>query len=155
MLAELAKKHDDWIRYATYISKDAELAHDLVGDMYVKLAGYDKEVNDSYVYYAIKHLWVDHTRREKKRAILEKEVRYFNDVYETVSEETESIIPDLPLPDCLSWVEKQILLMRQTRSGRDIGRQFHLNYQLVHRIEKRAKEKLTQWARQLEVQETL
>lgn len=150
MLEELSKHHDKWLRMANGICKDPVLAEDLVGDMYVKLAGYDKEFNDPYVYYAIKHLYIDYIRTNKKMAEAYEHIQYTGKM-DCQNEEPEPE-KEMVLPDCLTWVEKQILLLRQTKSGRDIERQYHINFQKVHRIEKKAKDKITAWINQSEVQ---
>lgn len=152
MLEQLALHHDKWLRMANGICKDPVLAEDLVGDMYVKLSEYDKEVNDPYVYYAIKHLFIDHVRAAKKTAELHAHLQYEGMMYSTEPETQPELHNEIIFPDCLTWVEKQILLLRQTKSGRDIEKQYHINYQKVHRIENRAKEKLTAWVKKSEAQ---
>lgn len=145
MIEKLALKHSTWVSMARGICKDAYLADDLVSDMYIKLSAYDKEVNDYYVFYTIKHLYINWLRQENKFTGIE------NAAFITVDDEVKKYIPDY-IPDCLTWVEKQILLLRQDKSGRDIEKQYHINFQKIHRIEKKAKEKLTEWAKSYEGQ---
>lgn len=147
MLEKLALKHDLWVKMARGICKDAYLADDLVSEMYLKLSEYDKELNEFYVYFAIKHLFINWIREEKKLQSVEIVDNILT--FEHVEE-----IENIELPDCITWVEKQILLLRQEYSGRDIAKQYHLHHVKVHRIEKQAKEKLKEWAKTLKAQET-
>lgn len=140
MLEKLALKHDLWVKMAKGICKDAYLADDLVSEMYLKFSYYDKEVNEFYVYYAIKHLYIDWLRSEKKQNK--------TDLIDNIATESESEFINIELPDCVTWVEKQILLLRQEYSGREIAQQYHLHHVKVHRIEKQAKEKLKEWAKE-------
>ena len=140
MLEKLALKHDLWVKMARGICKDVYLADDLVSEMYLKFSEYDneKEVNEYYVYYAIKHLFVNWLREEKKLQATE--------IYDNLTifeEDEEKIMFDVP--DCISWVEKQILLLRQEMSGHEISRKYHIHSSKVYRIERVAKEKIKIW----------
>ena len=137
MLEKLALKHSTWVKMAKGICKDSYLADDLVSEMYLKFANYDKELNDYYIYYAIKHIYIDWLRQEKKLK--------FVDLLDNLMIVEESIQEEKEIPDCITWVEKQILLLRQELSGREIEKQFKINYQKVHRIENKAKEKINLW----------
>lgn len=122
------------------ICKDDYLADDLVSEMYLKLSTVNKEVNEAYVYYTIKSLYVVYLKDEKRYCDI-------GHAGTSVDQEPETPSQSIELPDTLTWVEKQILLLRTERSGRDIEKQYHINFQKVHRIEKRAKQKLEQWAK--------
>lgn len=139
MLEKLALKHDLWVKMARGICKDAYLADDLVSEMYLKLSEYDKELNDFYVYFAIKHIFIDWLRSEKKlnQTDLQDNLIIF--------EELENERINIDIPNCVTWVEKQILLLRQEYSCREIAEQYHIHFLKVHRIEKEAKQKLKQW----------
>lgn len=140
MLEKLALKHDLWLKMAKGICKDKYLADDLVSEMYLKFSEYDKEVNDFYVYYAIKHIHINWLREEKKMKTTE-----LSDNFVTF-EEKERIT--IEIPDFLTWVEKQILLLRQDFSCREISKQYHINKDKINRIELKAKQKLKEWAKE-------
>ena len=141
MLEKLSLKHSLWVKMARGICKDAFLADDLVSEMYLKFSQYDenKEVNDFYVYYAIKHIYINWLREEKKLQTIE-----LNDNFVTF-EENERIT--IELPNCISWVEKQILLLRQEYSCREISLKYDINKDKINRIELKAKEKLILWGK--------
>jgi DNA-directed RNA polymerase specialized sigma24 family protein len=147
MIQQLAIKHDIWVRMARGICRDAYMADDLVSEMYIKLHDLAERktnaaFNDPYVYHTMKHIFLNDFIKEKEKFIDLDE----RSVYAGAEEEPDKYT-DLRIPDCITWVEKQILLLRQEISGREIERQYHINFQKVHRIEKKAKEKLEQWAR--------
>ena len=155
MLKNLALKHDLWVRMARGLCKDNYLADDLVSEMYLKLSEYtDKDLNDYYVYYAIKHIYINQLRDNKKRSTFEMSLSHLQE-NDCIDIEAVELYKQIDFPDCLTWVEKQILLLRQNHSGRDIQKQYHINYVRVHRIEKQAKQKLSEWAKQLEGPATL
>lgn len=158
MLEQLALHHDKWLRMARFImytltqGSGFYVAGDLVGEMYIKLYKCDKEVNDTYVFLTLKSIYIDWLRAENKTSKLHDYLQYAGMMEYENFELPEEAEPVIELPDCLTWVEKQILLLRQTKSGRDIEKQYHINYQKVHRIENRAKEKLTAWVKKSEAQ---
>ena len=142
MIEKLSLNHDTWIRMAKGICKDSYLADDLVSEMYLKFSAYDKdkEVNEFYVYFAIKHIWLHWIKNEK---------RYYSEDINDLDiflDDTESKIHNAEIPNCINWVEKQIVLLRQNLSGREIARKYNINYGKVYRIEKEATIKLKQWA---------
>lgn len=144
MIEQLALKHDLWVKMARGICKDSYLADDLVSEMYLKLNDYNKDVNEYYVYFTIKHLFINWLREEGKYKAI--------DLAHDLQEEEKEIVYNVKIPDCITWVEKQVLLLRQNQSHRDIERQYHINKDKVKRIEQKAKQKLTVWANQLKEQ---
>lgn len=136
MLEKLALNHQLWLKMAKGICKDAYLADDLVSEMYLKFKDYKKEINEYYIYFAIKHIYYNYLKYEKRYVSL-------SDNFDLQIE--VEIKNDLEIPDCITWVEKQILLLRQNNSGRDIGNQYHIHWRKVHRIEEKAKEKINLW----------
>jgi DNA-directed RNA polymerase specialized sigma24 family protein len=137
MLDKLALKHELWLKMAKGICKDVYLADDLVSEMYLKLHNETKELNEFYIYFTIKHLFINHIRNEKKYA----DEIYIKDGIDI----DDNKLMNAEIPNCITWVEKQILLLRQESSGRTIGKKYNIHYTKVHRIEKEAKEKLKKW----------
>lgn len=142
MLDEIVKKHKLWLSMAIGICKDTDLANDLVQEMYIKILSYNKELNDFYIYYTIKHIFIDYLRTNERRTKAENKYNYlYTEINEIQLEENE----EKKIPDCLTWVEQQILIHRHDKSCRDIEKEFNINFLKVHRIEKKAKEKIKQW----------
>lgn len=69
MLEELSKNHKHWISIAYQICKDKDYANDLVQDMYLKLYNSDKKVNESYIYFVLRSIFLDEKRKQKEFTI--------------------------------------------------------------------------------------
>jgi hypothetical protein len=65
MLEKLAIRDKDWRKMAFQICKDKSKADDLVQEMYLKFANYDKEVNDFYIFFAIRSIYLDEFKKDK------------------------------------------------------------------------------------------
>ena len=136
MLEILSKKHELWVKMARGICHDNYIADDIVSEMYLKLKDYDKELNDVYIYFALKSCFIDWIRNEKKTESTELlDIRF-------QEEEEENF---LKIPDFLTWTEKQILILRYDHSLRDIEKIYKINYRTVARIQAKAKAKIDAW----------
>ena len=69
MLEKLALKDKDWRTMAFHICKCKATADDLVQDMYIYFSNYNKEVNDFYVYFAIKQIYIRKIQRDKIKTV--------------------------------------------------------------------------------------
>jgi len=160
MLEKLALKHDAWVKFARAICKDAYLADDLVSEMYLKFyekqETYNKDINDWYVCFAIKHIWLNYKKFEKRYVSLDTQDKQDSNSSQLdkkllrnseilIYEDGVKNINEKEIPDCITWVEKQILLLRQNHSGREIGNKYKIHYTKIYRIEKEAKLKLNEW----------
>ncbi len=149
MIEQIASEHDKWIRFAKSICKDADMACDLVGEMYLRLI--DKnilevkgQVTSGYIYAIIKNLYFNHRKKEAK--VKEGEAGYFYSNSTTVPEyDMSEPEQNKEIPDILTFSERQILLLRQDNSLREIEEQYHINRQQVWRKEKIALKKLNEW----------
>jgi hypothetical protein len=168
MLEKLALKHSLWLKMAKSICKDAYLADDLVSEMYLKVSDYNKELNDYYIYFTIKHLFIIWLREEKNRQT--DDVFYCLDERNVGTERLASKSKqvksktyldycedgnldyiennELELPNCITWVEKQILLLKQNNSSYEIAKRYHIHYKKVQRIEQEAKQKIKLWQKE-------
>ena len=136
MLEKLSLKHDLWLKMAYGICKDKYLADDIVSEMYIKLSNYSKELNDFYIYVTLKSCFINWIREDKKIETTE----LIDNII--INEEDVEII--YKVPDCLTWSEKQILILRYDKSLRDIEKQYKLSHMTVSRIEQKALNKV--WA---------
>jgi DNA-directed RNA polymerase specialized sigma24 family protein len=92
MLDELAKRDNDWRKMAFHICKNKDTADDLVQDMYLKFANYNKKVNDFYVYFAIKSIWLDKLKDKKTKTVeLLDNFNTFADTYDFELDEIKEI----------------------------------------------------------------
>ncbi len=66
MLDELCKRDKEWRKMAFHFCKSKELADDIVQDMYIKFANYNKPINDHYIFFALKTIFLDYLRIDKR-----------------------------------------------------------------------------------------
>ncbi len=135
MLKELAEKDKYWREVAFIICKDKHLADDIVQEMYIKLA--DKEtLNDYYVIYAIKHLYIDYLRKKKNDANIEA-------FYNLKSNES-TFQPDdyeqelLDKFEDLEWYKQELLKESFDHSYREIEERYNINYGYAYRETQKA-----------------
>ena len=133
ILEELAKKDKYWRQAAFNISKDKNISDDLVQEMYLKIYRISLkkylEINDFYVVRILLNTYLDHLKENKKtistEAITDLESRYFK--FEPDDKEKFIL-------DNLTFLEKEILTLKQDVSYHEIQRKFNINYQFARRI---------------------
>ena len=133
ILEELAKKDKYWRQAAFNISKDKNISDDLVQEMYLKIYRISLkkylEINDYYVVRILLNTYLDYLKENKKtistEAITDLESRYFK--FEPDDKEKFIL-------DNLTFLEKEILTLKQDVSYHEIQRKFNINYQFARRI---------------------
>jgi len=142
MLEQLAKRDKDWRKMAYQICGDRMTADDLVQDMYLKFANYTNEMNEYYVFFAIRSI---HINNLKKRKI------------ETVSNEIENLtindepycfendfLKELILKEVndLPYFERETLKVSQIISQRELARQSEIPFETINKTIKKTKQQL-------------
>ena len=108
MLEKLALKDKDWRKMAFHICKCKSTADDLVQDMYLYFASYNKEVNDFYVYFAIKQIHIRKIQREKIKTVdLPDNFNFEIDDYDYHKDQEKEIV--LKKINKLPFFEREIL----------------------------------------------
>lgn len=148
MLEQLAKRDKDWRRMAYQICGDKMTADDLVQDMYIKFSNYDKELNDYYIFFAIRSIYLDGIKKRKLNTVsneienislLDSEYCLERDNFET------EIIKQI---EALPYFERETALVSQVISQRELARQSEIPFETINKTIKKTKEKLKQWADQ-------
>jgi len=133
ILNELSKKDKFWQSVAFNICKDKELAKDLVQDMYLKV--YDTsqkrslDINDYYIVITIKNLFLDYCKENNKQVSIEllNDLECTNVPFEPNDKEYKAL-------NRLSFLERELLTLKQTMSYHEIQRKFNINYQFSRRV---------------------
>lgn len=149
MLEQLAKRDKDWRKMAYQICGDRMTADDLVQDMYLKFANYDKEVNDYYVFFAIRSIFLDGIKK-RKIEITSSELENISLKDEEYSKE-EDFLKELILKEVesLPYYEREILkITTQEISQRELARQSEIPLPTIKKTIKETKQYLRQWADQ-------
>ena len=148
MLEQLAKRDKDWRRMALQICGDKMTADDLVQDMYIKFADYDKELNDYYIFFAIRSIFLDGIKKRKldivsneieNLSLLDNEYCLERDNFET------EIIKQI---EALPYFERETALVSQVISQRELARQSEIPFETINKTIKKTKENLKLWADQ-------
>ena len=132
MLESLAKKDKKWRQIALSICKDKGLADDIVQDMYLKAIKYNKPLNDAYIYFIIRSLFLDHCRN-KKHSINIDDLHYLKDNVGTF-ELNDTELEILERYKALDWKQQQLIEESYDKSLRQIEKEFPLiNYAYAYR----------------------
>jgi DNA-directed RNA polymerase specialized sigma24 family protein len=153
MLEELAKRDKDWRKMAFHICKSHDTADDIVQDMYLKFANYDKKVNDFYIYFAIKSIWLDKLKDKKTKTVeLIDNCYTFADTYDFELDEIKEIT--LKKVKQLPFFERELLkVTTQEMSQRELSRQTGINLLVIQKTVKKTKEQLWEDLKKLQERE--
>jgi hypothetical protein len=106
--------------------------------MYLKLSNLDKDINNGYVYRTLKSVYIDWLRANKPLDEIPTEL---------AAPEQQLYGEEVVMPSTLSWLEVQIITLRQDHSLRKIATAYGMNYLKVYRAEKQARKKVELWQR--------
>lgn len=140
ILEELSKKDKLWRSISFNICKDKVLADDLVNEMYIKV--YDIslkrniETNDYYIAKIILNLFLDNIKENKKTV-----TNYDLSSLYNIENEFELNDNETDIINNLSFIEKELILLNEELSYREIQRKYNINYQFVRRLILNVKEK--------------
>lgn len=133
ILEELAKKDKYWRQVAFNISKDKNISDDLVQEMYLKIYRIslkkDLEINDYYVVRILLNTFLDYLKENKKTISIETFTDLESKHFKFEPDDKEKFILDN-----LTFLEKEILTLKQDVSYHEIQRKFNINYQFARRI---------------------
>lgn len=143
MLEELAKNDKEWRRMAYHICRCKSLADDLVQDMYLHLSKYNKPLNEYYVYFAIKQIYIRKLQRRKLDTVeLTDNYITFTDSYDYELDETKEAM--LKKVAQLPYFERELLKVTQEISQRELSRQTKINLVVIQKTIQKTKLKLWQ-----------
>ena len=66
MLEKLAENHKKWVAIAYNMCKCKDKANDIVQDMYLKMYELNKSVDDGYIYFVIRSIFIEEKRKQKE-----------------------------------------------------------------------------------------
>ena len=139
MLIELSKRDKEWRKMAFHICKSKDLADDIVQDMYIKFSNYNKALNDYYIFFALKSIFLDYLRKEKPRAELNDNLCNFDEYdYDLDSLKEIALVKVNELP----YFEKELLTVTQEISQRQLARETDIAFIVINKTIKKTKIKL-------------
>jgi RNA polymerase sigma factor (sigma-70 family) len=148
MLEQLAKRDKDWRKMAYQICGCKTTADDLVQDMYLKFANYDKELNDYYIFFALRSLFLDSIKK-RKLEIVSSEIENLSIKEDDYCRETD-FLKELILKevDSLPYFERETLKVTQEISQRELSRQTDIPLPTIKKTVLETKKYLRQWVDQ-------
>ena len=141
MLEELCKRDKDWRRMAFHICKSKDIADDIVQDMYIKFSNYNKVLNDYYVFFAIKSIFLDYLRKEKTKVELNENLCNF-DEYDYDNDKIKELA--LLKVNELPYFEKELLTVTHKISHRQLARETYISFIVINQTIKKTKQQLWQ-----------
>jgi DNA-directed RNA polymerase specialized sigma24 family protein len=153
MLEQLCKRDSEWRKMALFFCKNKEDADDLVQDMYLKFANYNKPLNDNYIFFALKSLFIDNKRKQGKCIEISiddlSNFKQLNNEYcletDTFNEITLHKIDKLP------YFERELLkITTQEISQRELSRQTNINLRVIQSTVKKTKIQLWEELKRLQ-----
>lgn len=148
MLEQLAKRDKDWRKMAYQICGDKNTADDLVQDMYLKFANYDKELNDYYIFFAIRSIYLDSIKK-RKLDIVTNEIENLSLLENEYCLETDKFETDIILKiQSLPYFERETTLVTQQISQRELARQTEIPLPTIKKTVLETKKYLKKWVDQ-------
>lgn len=141
MLEELCKRDKDWRRMAFHICKSKDIADDIVQDMYIKFSNYNKSLNEYYIFFALKSIFLDYLRKEKTKVELNENLCNF-DEYDYDNDKIKELA--LLKVNELPYFEKELLTVTQEISQRQLARETDISFIVINQTIKKTKQQLWQ-----------
>ena len=141
MLEELCKRDKDWRRMAFHICKSKDIADDIVQDMYIKFSNYNKSLNEYYIFFALKSIFLDYLRKEKTKVELNENLCNF-DEYDFEQDKIKELA--LEKVKQLPYFEKELLTVTQEISQRQLARETDISFIVINKTIKKTKQQLWQ-----------
>jgi hypothetical protein len=152
MLEELCKRDKEWRKMAFHFCKSKELADDIVQDMYIKFANYNKPINDHYIFFALKTIFLDYLRIDKRiqtinidlfpfevqKKICEINYDFYDYDTDYLKELTLTKVKELP------YFERELLTVTQEISQRQLARETDIAFVVINQTIKKTKKQLWQ-----------
>ena len=143
MLKELCKNDKKWREIAFKLCSDKALADDIVQDMYLKSLRYNKPLNDAYIYFMLKCLFLDYCRKKNNNSMISIENLHFIKDNVSLFEIDDNDLEILNRYDNLDWKQKELIEMSYDKSLRQIEKEFPLiNYAFAFRAIKAGRNKI-------------
>ncbi len=139
MLEELCKRDKDWRRMAFHICKSKDIADDIVHDMYIKFSNYNKSLNEYYIFFALKSIFLDYLRKEKTKVELNENLCNF-DEYDFEQDKIKELA--LEKVKQLPYFEKELLTVTQEISQRKLARETDISFIVINQTIKKTKKQL-------------
>ena len=143
MLDKLAENHKKWIAIAYNMCKCKDKANDIVQDMYIKMYELNKSVDDGYIYFVIRSIFIEEKRKQKEFPTEIENIDYYlsfnnkENNYNTF-EDLKKECYDLAYKK-LEHHEKVIIHFSSTMGLREFARNSEISISLIQKTKRKLK----------------
>lgn len=130
MLEKLVQRNKDWQNLAYRICGNYDEAQDLVQEMYIRLKDYEV-VNEAMVAITLKNMWTNILKKKNREHSIDGfySLTYDSQTFEATDKEQKYLDRFNNLP----MVQQELIQESFTKSVRQIGEDFNINYGYVHK----------------------
>ena len=143
MLEKLAENHKKWIAIAYNMCKCKDKANDIVQDMYIKMYELNKSVDDGYIYFVIRSIFIEEKRKQKEFPTEIENIDYYLSFNN--KENNYNTFEDLK-KECydnaykkLEHHEKVIIHFSSTMGLREFARNSEISISLIQKTKRKLK----------------
>lgn len=143
MLDKLAENHKKWIAIAYNMCKCKDKANDIVQDMYIKMYELNKSVDDGYIYFVIRSIFMEEKRKQKEFPTEIENIDYYLSFNN--KENNYNAFEDLK-KECydnaykkLEHHEKVIIHFSSTMGLREFARNSEISISLIQKTKRKLK----------------
>ncbi len=161
MLKKLAQNHKKWVAIAYNMCKCKDKANDIVQDMYLKMYELNKDVDDGYIYFVIRSIFIEEKRKQKEFAYELEKIEYIANSIEFKSLPIINEFNDLK-KECydksynkLEPHEKVIIHFSSTMGLREFARNSEISISLIQKTKRKLKYLIWEETKKYEELETL
>lgn len=161
MLEKLAENHKKWIAIAYNMCNCKDKANDIVQDMYLKMHELNKYVDDGYIYFVIRSIFIEEKRKQKEFTQDLETIEYLVNKNEYNTLKQSNNFEDLK-KECydqaynkLEKHEKVIIHFSSTMGLREFARNSEISISLIQKTKRKLKILVWQETKKYEELETL
>ncbi len=161
MLEKLAENHKKWITIAYNMCKCKDKANDIVQDMYLKMYELNKSVDDGYIYFVIRSIFIEEKRKQKEFTQDLETIEYLVNKNEYNTLKQSNTFEDLK-KECydqaynkLEKHEKVIIHFSSTMGLREFARNSEISISLIQKTKRKLKKLVWEESQKYEELETL
>lgn len=161
MLEKLSENHKKWIAIAYNMCKCKDKANDIVQDMYLKMYELNKSVDDGYIYFVIRSIFIEEKRKQKEFTQDLETIEYLVNKNEYNTLKQSNTFEDLK-KECydkaynkLEKHEKVIVHFSSTMGLREFARNSEISISLIQKTKRKLKFLIWEETKKYEELETL
>jgi len=142
MLDKIVLNHEKWLKVAVSICKCKDAANDLVQDMYIKMHQVNKEVDDGYIYFVLRSIFIESKRKKKEFTKETKEIEFLLKPEEEAEETDTFLLQKKSYENAYKSLEKfeKVIIHFSSKMGqREFSRKSGISISLVQKTKNKLK----------------